>query len=266
MITYFVNKIYDTLAKAIDSGYKSGIKSIVNQNKKKFTFRKDPIFNIDYTATDLEALLNFKMNAFLVAGVGSYELQQELKQSGVNLMESDIPDFESFELEVRQKMLNYGIGLSDQPPGGWIKQNIDTAIKNSISAAKFNRATDKSLKGLYSAFIYHTQEDERVRSEHAILDMTVYDVNDENAQKIIPPIDWGCRCYVEYITKNEAADMNILSPDETSNMLREVPEEFRYNPGNGKHIWRRWLQQKYHDMPPGEYKKIKNLLKNKFKN
>ena len=269
MNKYFVNTIYKILSKSIDAGYKSGIKSIVQQNKKnknRFTgdviVFADPKFNIDYTETDLEAIMNFKLNAFKVAGVGTWELEEELKELGVRLMESQVPDFDSFELEVRQKMLYYGIGLGDQPPSGWIKQNIDTAIKSSISGARWNRVNDPELEGLYTAWIYHTQKDERVREEHSKLDGAVFDMKDEDAAKILPPVDWGCRCYEEYITGTEADSYEITTPNNVQELLREVPVEFRYNPGSGKDVWKRWLDQKLHGMPETEYAKLKSLIKN----
>lgn len=262
MNKFFVNTIFQILEKSIKTGYESGIRSIINQNKKKFTYAAPPkIFDVRYTDTDIGALLNFRMNAFLVAGVGSYELQNELKEAGVDILESEEPDFDSFEIDVRRAMMSYGIGLGDQPPSGWIKQNIDTAIKNSYAGARWNRVKDPELNGLYTAWIYHSQQDERVRSEHEVLDGNVYDINDETASRILPPTDWGCRCYEEYVTAEEALKLDVMSPEDAKNSLEEVPEEFRYNPGNGKHVWRRWLEQKYHDMPESEYSKIKQMIK-----
>lgn len=269
MNKYFVNTIYKILSKSIDAGYKSGIKSIIKLNKKnknKFSESKivfaDPVFNIDYTSTDEDAIRNYKINAFKVAGVGTWELEEDLKALGVRVMESETPDFDEFELEVRQKMLQYGIGLGDQPPSGWIKQNIDTAIKSSIAGARWNRVNDPEIEGVYTAWMYHTQKDERVRDEHAKLDGAVFDINDEEAAKIIPPVDWGCRCYEEYLTGAEADSYEITTPNNVQELLREVPEDFRYNPGSGKDVWKRWLDQKLHQMPESEYSKLKSLIKN----
>ena len=274
MNKYFANIIYKQLSKAIDLGYKSGIKSIVKLNKKKFdsgvvdkiVFADDPVFSIDYTGKDKDAIKNFKINAFKVAGVGTWELEEELKDLGVTLLESAIIDYDTFEIEVRNKMLQYGIGLGDQPPGGWIKQNIDTAIKNSIAGARWNRANDPELNGLYTAWIYKTQQDERVREEHAALDGQVFSMDDETGAQIFPPNDWGCRCYEEYLTGAEAQSYELNTPTDSQELLREVPEDFRYNPGSGKDVWKRWLDMKLHEMPEDEYKKLRSLIKqNTFK-
>lgn len=270
MNKYFVNTIYKQLSKAIDEGYKSGIKSIVKLNKKKFdegvtdkiVFADDPVFSIDYTGKDTEAIKNFKINAFKVAGVGTWELEEELKDLGVTLLDSEVIDYDTFELQVRDKMIQYGIGLGDQPPGGWIKQNIDTAIKNSIAGARWNRANDPELNGLYTAWIYKTQQDERVREEHAALDGQVFSMDDATGAQIFPPNDWGCRCYEEYLTGAEAESYDLNTPEQSQELLREVPEDFRYNPGSGKDVWKRWLDQKLHQMPEEEYTKLKSLIKN----
>lgn len=270
MNKYFVNIIYKLLRAGIDEGYKSGVKSIVKLNKKKFSedkagtliFADNRIFSIDYTGKDIEAIRNFRLNAFKVAGVGSWELEEALKELGVKVMESDIPDFESFDLEVRQTMLQYGIGLGDQPPSGWIKTNIDNAIKNSIAGARWNRATDPQLKGLYKYWKYHTQLDQRVRDEHTKFEGAIFSVDDEAASKMIPPIDWNCRCYEEYLTGAEAGSYDLTTPKQSQELLREVPEDFRYNPGSGKDIWKRWLDMKFQEMPESEYAKLKSLIKN----
>lgn len=42
---------------------------------------------------------------------------------------------------------------------------------------------------------YVTQRDERVRDSHAILDGEAY-TKSQFPQELIPPIEWGCRCYL----------------------------------------------------------------------
>jgi SPP1 gp7 family putative phage head morphogenesis protein len=261
---HFVNIIYKHLGKAIDAGYKTGIRSVVKRNKKELKFRDTPLFDVDYTSTDEDAILNFKRQAFKVAGVGTWELEEELKKLGVDILESSLPDFDGFELAVRQAMLNYGIGLGDQPPSGWIQQNIDTAIKNSIAGARWNRANDPEVKGLYTHWMYRTQKDDRVRDEHVELEGAVFAMDDPVGALIFPPNDWGCRCFEEYLTGAEAQGYEANTPTTSRELLRKVPEDFRYNPGDGKSVWKRWLDQKFNDMPESEYNKLKLLIKQEF--
>lgn len=42
-------------------------------------------------------------------------------------------------------------------------------------------------------YVYHTQDDDRVRPSHAALEGTVWRVGDPHAP--VPPLDYGCRCY-----------------------------------------------------------------------
>lgn len=270
MNKYFVNTIYRILAKGIDEGYKTGISSIMKGMKSRFTKEPEAVsfaarLDVLYTANDQEAIRNFKINAFKVAGVGSWELQEELKQLGVNVMDGSIPDYDTFEISVRQKMLQYGIGLGDQPPSGWIKTNLDHAIKSSISGARWKRVNDPQLQGVYIAWRYKTQLDQNVRDEHQRLEGAVFRLNDPEGSKIFPPNDWGCRCYEEFLTAEEAQGADISTPEQSRELLKEVPEEFRYNPGDKQSIWNKWLNEKLHGMPETEYSKLKKLLNEEFK-
>lgn len=220
---------------------------------------------INYTGNDLEAIRNFKINAFKVAGVGTYELEEELKKLGVSVMDGSLPEYDTFEIAVRQKMLQYGIGLGDQPPSGWIKTNLDHAIKNSIAGARWKRVTDPMLQGVYTAWRYESQKDQRVRDEHERLNGTVFSLNDPEGAKCFPPNDWGCRCYETFLTEQETAGQDISSPSKSKELLKEVPEEFRYNPGDKQSIWGKWLDEKLHGMDKDEFSKLKKLLNEEFR-
>lgn len=52
-------------------------------------------------------------------------------------------------------------------------------------------------------FVYRTQHDDRVRPSHAALDGSVWRVDDPQAPT--PPIDYGCRCFIEYVSAPSAA-------------------------------------------------------------
>ena len=57
-------------------------------------------------------------------------------------------------------------------------------------------------------FQYHTQHDGRVRPSHRALDGTVWKLGDVLAP--VPPIDYGCRCYMEYVAKPGTVAARIL--------------------------------------------------------
>ena len=56
---------------------------------------------------------------------------------------------------------------------------------------------------------YNTQNDERVREWHQTLDGTTYKKADFPVE-LIPPIDWGCRCFLTTSTQNTGSTFAIL--------------------------------------------------------
>jgi hypothetical protein len=57
-------------------------------------------------------------------------------------------------------------------------------------------------------FRYVTQEDGRVRPEHRALHGKIFRFDDPNAP--IPPLDYGCRCGIEYVAQPGSAAAEIL--------------------------------------------------------
>lgn len=55
---------------------------------------------------------------------------------------------------------------------------------------------------------YHTQHDDRVRPAHAAWDGKVFRLDDPT--RPVPPVDWGCRCYVSYVAKPETPAAEVL--------------------------------------------------------
>ncbi len=55
---------------------------------------------------------------------------------------------------------------------------------------------------------YHTQEDARVRPSHAALEGTVWALGDPFAP--VPPCDYGCRCWMAYVSKPQTTAALIL--------------------------------------------------------
>lgn len=60
---------------------------------------------------------------------------------------------------------------------------------------------------------YHTQHDGRVRPSHRALDGTVWRLGDVFAP--VPPIDYGCRCYMSYVAKPGTIAARVL-PESTA--------------------------------------------------
>lgn len=267
MVSKFVNTINTYLARGIDKGYREGIKSIIALSKKHKFSDPNRLYRINYSSHDAEAILNFKMEAFTVAGIGSYDLEEKLKALGIKVHEGSIPDFDTFELEARNVMMQYGIGLGDQPPTGWLETNLNTAITSSISAARWNRLNDPDVTDLYPALQYNTQRDDRVREEHEVLDRKTYMKEDPVWEIIMPPNGWNCRCYVTPVAVTEMEDYEIAPKTDKSqreDLSQEVDPNFRRNPGQSNSIWGKWMKSELKNMPAGQSAKLKQMLKDYY--
>lgn len=55
---------------------------------------------------------------------------------------------------------------------------------------------------------FHTQQDDRVRPSHAALEGKVFRLDDPNRPS--PPLDWGCRCYLEYVAPEDSPVAAVL--------------------------------------------------------
>ncbi len=62
---------------------------------------------------------------------------------------------------------------------------------------------------------YLTQNDDRVRPSHAALHGTYWRADDADAP--VPPLDYGCRCFIRYVAAPESAAAVIL-PEATGQL------------------------------------------------
>lgn len=108
-----------------------------------------------------------------------------------------------------------------------------------------------------SVITYMTQGDERVRPWHLSLEGVSYRKSEFPAE-LIPPIEWGCRCYL--IANGFAAVRALLSIDKCRSMVDPV---FRESLATGGRIFTD--AHRYFDTQLPEFvKKIVKRLKSKF--
>ena len=108
-----------------------------------------------------------------------------------------------------------------------------------------------------SVITYMTQGDERVRPWHLSLEGVSYRKSEFPAE-LIPPIEWGCRCYL--IANGFAAVRASLSIDKCRSMVDPV---FRESLATGGRIFTD--AHRYFDTQLPEFvQKIVNRLKSKF--
>lgn len=219
------------------------------------------LFKINYTDTDKLALTNFKVEAFTVAGVMSYELEEKLKKLASDLQEGKHPlaegekDIKKVWVDEAQNILADYIPVPDMPPPRYLNTNLRTAMQSSYHAAQYIRLQDDSIKDIYPAYQYKTLADNRVREEHRRLHDTIWRNTDPVWDKIWPPNGWNCRCYIKPLNQDEV-NSSVVQPqnltEEQVNMILEegnIPKDFQRNAGKKMSIWGGWLNSKMKSLP-----------------
>ncbi len=235
-------------------------------NKKKFGY-----IEIDFTATDKVALDNFRVECFQVAGVGSYELEEKLKQLAIDLQEGKHPLNKKFpnkhitnlfKAEAQSIMADY-LPTSKIPPGSWLATNLNTAMNSSYSASQWITLQKPGMQEVYPYLQYLTMGDNAVRPAHQKLHKRVWLVSDPIWSKIMPPNGWNCRCITRSLMQDEldGATLEITGGDSTkiNEIVKEggVEKDFQRNPGQIQSIWSKWLQEK---MSGKDYEEISSRL------
>lgn len=271
MNLYIYNYIADKLTEAIDKGYRKGIASVVLLNKKEILRLADTpeLFKISYTDVDRVALTNFKVEAFTVAGVMSYECEEKLKQLAVELQEGNHPlakgekDIKKIWADEAYNILADYVQMPDMPPPNYLNTNLRTAMQSSYHAAQYIRLQDESVRDLYPAYQYKTLADARVREAHMKLHDMIWASNDPVWDKIWPPNGWNCRCYIKPLNQEEKANSNvqpITLPEKVSDIAREgrIGKDFERNPGQTRSIWDKWKDSKLKQL--NLYSKFKEVF------
>jgi SPP1 gp7 family putative phage head morphogenesis protein len=154
-----------------------------------------------------------------------------------------------------------------------IKLILEQNTRMALSTGEYAAAQENGVTHLR----YKTKEDSRVRPSHALLDNKVWDIDDPVWQKIYPPIDYGCRCYVEQIKEGVTDDEDIkVEPkgnlpgaiEDGSTPLAPTGYTFDVTQGLGrpkeaKYEWSEVLQERYKDKIIPFIESQTNYLKSK---
>jgi len=248
------------LTEAIYKAYAKGLRSIVELNKEKILgikgikkFSDKSLFEVNWTDTDKELLRNFTVEAFTVAGVNSYELEEKLKALAIELMKQNkLGDKELWQSEAYNIILQYIPETEEVPPPSYLQTNLQTAVNSAYHGSRYQRLKD--LQDVYTHWQYKTRADAAVRDEHRVLHDRIWRSNDPIWQEIYPPNGWNCRCYINPMTLEEVSSSGIEAEDIIDNKARtellnqaKIPKEFRRNAGEIRSIWGKWLQIKLND-------------------
>lgn len=258
----FYKIIGDTLEKGIERSYRKGLAAVVALNKKEILRLADTpeMFKINYTGIDKIALQNFKVEAFTVAGVMNYELEEKLKTLAADLQEGKHPlaqgesDIKKVWVDEAQNILADYIPVADMPPPHYLNTNLRTAMQSSFHAAQYIRLKDESVRDLYPAYQYKTADDNRVRESHRKLHDKIWKNDDPVWDSIYPPNGFNCRCYVKPLNVDEMNNSAVEPVTSSDAQLKqilsdgEIDKDFDRNPGQIKSIWGKWLAAKFKDL------------------
>lgn len=243
------NSIGEYLSEPIIKTYSAGVGSIVKRNKINYA---DDIprsmYKIDYSTLDIQAIQNFRVEAFTVAGVGSFKLEEEIKAIAEDVWKNKNQDTAEFTRRALAKQKEYA-PFKNTPPGAWLNTNFNTSVGGSYSGAQFIRLQDADMQKLYPAYKYMTRNDGVVRPEHAVLHGKIYRADDKIWLIIWTPNGWNCRCFIIplSIAEFEAAGLSVegYTNEETrKEIIKEagISKDFNRNPGATMSIWDKWLK------------------------
>lgn len=272
-MTDAVNIIYAFLNETIIVNYRKGAKSLIktvnsDYKKGKFTlhdvinrvqFDKDSeLFKIRYNKQDALAVQSYKLEAFAVANVGDYELNEKLKDLYLQYRNNR----EEFHRQAQQLMLDYGIGLQDQMPVGWLESQMVTAELRSYGNARWIKVNDPDISDLYPAIKTFTRKDSRVRESHRLMyEGKIYLKSDPNLPAILPPAlgQYRCRCTWQPAAKWELSGEEIpliKKADYKDNLDMENVS----NANDIHSIYQGYLKGKFKELPDDVLKDIKKKL------
>lgn len=110
----------------------------------------------------------------------------------------------------------------------------DTALRSGKQGKAWQRATIREADFPYLEYV--TKKDNRVRPSHEILDGIIRKVNDPFWTTFYPPNGWMCRCKTAPHKEGESTDLRSFDRQE---MLKNIPDEFRFNCGLEKRVFSR---------------------------
>lgn len=119
----------------------------------------------------------------------------------------------------------------------WLRVEMDTCNRNAVMGEGWRKMEES--RDLYPYWVYKTEEDDRVRDEHAALDGLVFQIGDPEGDAVCPVCDWNCRCSTEpvddqYLKENDkqvSKGSDYLTENDPETGKPYVNEDFRFNPG-----------------------------------
>ncbi|QQV91569.1 head morphogenesis protein /portal protein [Winogradskyella phage Peternella_1] len=164
--------------------------------------------NLD--ATNTKTVQQLKQNIYRFSAAKTY---QELQKFNTYLTDKDGKErsFNDFKKLVLEKHPTYNVN--------YLQAEYQTAKASAQMAAKWQQF--QRNKSRYPNLRYKTVGDEHVRDEHRTLDGFTAAIDDPIWDKIYPPNDWRCRCYVQQTNSTVSKvtpKLDFMKPDFSLNV------------------------------------------------
>jgi len=165
------------------------------------------------TVIDFELFEELKRNLWHFAAAKQYQQNRTILKSFVAPLET-VP-FKDFKAVADPILDNYN--------KNWLKTEWATSVAESQAAREFNELMQDDAVEYIE---YVTQEDDKVRHDHALLNGAIYPKGHSFWNKYFPPIDFNCRCF----TVNHDSDTKpkvIKNPPDIKNFFNTNPAKDR---------------------------------------
>jgi hypothetical protein len=163
--------------------------------------------------------LQMQQNIFKFSGAKDAAMLEEINR----LLTKDgklanWPDFKEAVLKLNNK---YNIN--------YLQAEWQTARHSGYMANLWQEYLDNA--NLFPNLKYKTQEDERVRLEHELLNNTIAPITSPFWDEFYPPNGWRCRCYVVQTAEKPDNNLPGVPPE-------DVKPEFRINTGKSGQVFK----------------------------
>jgi SPP1 gp7 family putative phage head morphogenesis protein len=141
------------------------------------------ILEVAYNSPDYKLLRNLETNVYQFSSAKTYH---QLKEMTLALKDSEgkVRSFAEFK--------KAATGINEKYNQNWLKTEYQTAVSSANSGARWQEYEQD--KDVMPYLQYQTAGDERVRSDHALLDNVVRKINDPFWDDYYPPNGFNCRC------------------------------------------------------------------------
>jgi len=153
-----------------------------------------------------DMLPELKARAFVISGLEELETASKVRDLIATVPEG--ADWDKTKKTITEHLADLGDKAESRA-----ELLLRTHVFQAYSAAAYRVATDPVELDVFPYWKYQTMGDDKVRDSHAALDGLILPANDPFWKDHYPPWDWGCRCQVIPITRDEVEGIKQKEAD-----------------------------------------------------